>query len=282
MSDPASTRRVDRRLRWSVRLVALCLSCCLLSFAFLAAAGGGESALFRRGTEALALGKFEEAIEQFEAFADREPSHPDASFNRGMAYLLRVRSGAERNGDLGRAAAAFEETLIMRSDDDDARHGLSLIHAEVARRRARSGKPVVISSPSLDRLIVNLASARSWGIGAVVASFLLALGLLLRRRSEGPVHLAGTLLWPLSLVALAALLPLTLVATDLQRSSRPGVLVLREAFMMDEKGVTLGGDPISEATRLELGQRRGGRVSVRYGVREGWLDASSVRPLRTR
>jgi len=254
----------------------------LLGFALDAAGGGSESPFFRRGSEALSMGKFEEAIEQFEAFADRVPSHPDASFNRGMAYLLRVRSGAEKNGDLGRAAAAFEETLIMRSDDDDARHALSLIHAEVARRRARSGKPVVVSSPSLDRLVVHLASARSWGIGAVVASFLLALGLLLRRRQEGPVHLAGTLLWPISAVALVALLPLTLAATELQRSSRPGVLVLREAYMMDEKGVALGGDPITEATRLELGQRRGGRVSVRYGTREGWLDASAVRPLRTR
>mgnify|MGYP000038248236 CR=1 FL=1 len=53
------------------------------------------------------LGRYQAAIDQFEAHADRAPSHPDASFNRGFAYLMRIRNGAEKPGDLGRAAAAF-------------------------------------------------------------------------------------------------------------------------------------------------------------------------------
>ena len=73
--------------------------------------------LFRMGANALSEGKFEDAIDEFEAFADQGKPQPDASYNRGLAYLLRVRSGAAKPGDLGRAAAAFEEALSLRPDD---------------------------------------------------------------------------------------------------------------------------------------------------------------------
>ncbi len=237
---------------------------------------------FRAGADALSAGKYDEAIAELEAFADTEPPHPDASFDRGVAYLMRVKSGSERAGDLGRAAAGFEEALLMRPGDDDARHAVELVRGEVARRRARTGKNVVVATPSLDRAVAALATARAWMFAAIAASWLLAVGLVLRRRGEGPAHLAGTLLVPLSCAALAFLLPAALWADHLDRGTFPGVLVTKEAFLSDDRGRALGGDPITEAARLELGARHGDMVRVRYGTREGWIPGETVRVLRIR
>jgi hypothetical protein len=237
---------------------------------------------FRAGADALSAGKYDEAIAELEAYADGEPPHPDASYDRGAAYVLRVKSGSERAGDLGRAAAAFEEALLMRSGDDDARHALELVRGEVARRRARTGKNVVVATPSLDRAVVALASPRAWMFAAIAGSWLLAVGLGLRRRREGPAHLAGTLLVPLSCAALAFLVPAALWADHLDRTTRPAVLVAKEAYLVDDQSRALGGDPITEAARLELGARRGDMVKVRYGTREGWIPGETVRVLRIR
>ncbi len=255
-----------------------CLALVLVAALALVAEGAAAAPrdTFREGTDALALGKFDDAIALLEAYADREPAHPDASFNRALAYLTRVRAGAERAGDLGRAAAALEETLILRRADADAAHALELVRNEVARRRAGSQKNLVVATPSLDRLVVGLASPRTWGLFAIAASWLFALGILMRRKVAGSVRLAGTLLTPLALVALVAFLPLALGSARLATRSRPGVLVVREAFLTDEAGQALGGDPVVEAARLELGVERGALVHARYGTREGWLPSETV------
>jgi tetratricopeptide (TPR) repeat protein len=235
---------------------------------------------FRAGADALAEGKYEQAIAHFEAYADREAPHPDASYNRGVAYITRVRSGSERSGDLGRAAASFEQALMLRPQDSEARQALQLVHAEVARRRARRGKDALQARPTLDRVVVGLASERGWGSAAVVASVLLSIGLVLRRRAAGATKVAGQLTAPACALLLCALLPLYLGARHLRLTTQPGVVVVGEAHMTDEEGVTLGGEAIPEAARVELGERRGRLVHVRYGSREGWLSPASVRVLR--
>ena len=236
---------------------------------------------FALGSNALGEGRFQEAIAQFEAYADRMPPHPDASFNRGLSYLSRVKNNAEKPGDLGRAAAAFEETLAMRPGDVEARNALQSVDAEVARRRARRGKDAVIARPTLDRVVVKLLSERSWAIGAIVASFVLALGLVLRRR-EGSQHLAGVIMTPVGAVLLVVFVPLYLGARHLRLETKPGVLVVREAYLSDDSGSRQGGDAIPEAARLEVGERKGRQLHVRYGAAEGWLPADTVRILRTR
>ncbi len=237
---------------------------------------------FVLGADALVEGRYEEAIKQLEAHADSAPPHPDASFDRGLAYVTRVRNGAEKPGDLGRAAAAFEEALVMRPGDADAEHALDLVRGEVARRRARRGIDAVLARPSLDRVVVRLASERAWGIAAVVASVLLAIGMVLRRRPAGPTHLAGVLLTPASALALLLLLPLYAGARHLRLTTKPGVLVVREAYLSDESGAALGGEAIPEAATVEVSERRGRLLQVRYGTDEGWVPASAVRVLRTR
>jgi hypothetical protein len=234
-------------------------------------------ALFQRGAEAVQRGEHGTAIDAFEALADRGFFHPDASYDRGIAYLLRVRAGADRPGDLGRAAAAFEEALLLRPSDHEADAALDRVRAELTRRRARKSRSSMDARPTLDRLVVGLASEQTWGLAALVASLLLAAGLVLRRRPAGRAHVTGSVLAPTAAVALLALVPLTLGARHLRRTARPGVIVVDEVYLADEEGKSRGGDPVPEAAAVEAAERRGGLVYVRWGAMAGWIPLGSVR-----
>jgi hypothetical protein len=236
-------------------------------------------ALFQDATAALTKGEYSAAIDLFEALADTGFAHPDASYNRGLAYVMRVRARADRPGDLGRAAAAFEEALLMRPNDADAERSLDLVRAEVTRRRARRAKDAVDVRPTLDRLVVGLASEQTWGIAAACASLLFAVGLVLRRRPSGPAHVAGSVLAPTAAIALLALVPLTWKARDLRLRTRPGVIIAPEVYLTDDTGRALGGDPIPEAASVETSSRQDSQIQVRWGAREGWVPSSSVRLL---
>lgn len=270
-----------RSARWlSAGIVALSLACLLMLARPAFAQKEPPDAVFAKATAALSKGEYGSAIDALEALADTGFAHPDASYNRGLAYVMRVRARADRPGDLGRAAAAFEEALLMRPADADAEVALDLVRAEVTRRRSRRAKDAVDVRPTLDRLVVGLASEEAWAIAAVSASFLLALGLILRRRPTGPIHVAGSVLAPTAFVALLALVPLTLKARELRLTKRPGVIVAAEVYLTDETGRALGGDPIPEAASVEAGERRGSMIHVRWGATEGWVPGPTVRLLQ--
>jgi hypothetical protein len=235
--------------------------------------------LFQKAAEALSRGEFGAAIDGFEALADQGFVHPDASYDRGLAYVARVRAKADKPGDLGRAAAAFEEALRLRPGDADADVALDLVRAEVTRRRSRRDKDVVDVRPTLDRMVVGLASEDAWGFAAIAASLLLAAGLVLRKRPAGPLHVAGSVLWPVAAVALSALVPLTWGARALRLGTRAGVVVVAEVALDDESGKPLGGVTIPEAAAVEVGDHRGALLRVRWGSSEGFVPASSVRLL---
>lgn len=279
----ARTREAPLIPRLAARLAALtiALTIALAPRPAFAENEAPESA-FSRASAALAKGEYGAAIDAFEALADAGFTHPDASFNRGVAYALRARDHADKPGDLGRAAAAFEETLLMRPDDADAERALDLVRAEVTRRRSRRAKDAIDVRPTLDRLVVGLASEETWGAAAIAASFLFVIGLALRRRPAGPAHVAGSVLAPTALAALLALVPLTWKARDLRLTKRPGVVVAAEVYLTDETGRALGGDPIPEAASVEAGERRGSMLHVRWGATEGWVPSPTVRLLAGR
>lgn len=235
---------------------------------------------FTEATAALSRGEYGTAIDQFEALADAGFAHPDASYNRGLAYVMRVSARAERPGDLGQAAAAFEETLKMRPGDGDAEKALDTVRAEVTRRRSRKAKDAILVRPTLDRLVVGLGSEQSFGLSAVIASILLTLGILLRRRPAGPAHVAGSIMAPTAFAALLALVPLTWKAREFRLNTRPGVVVVSEVYFTDENGKALGGDPIPEAAGIETQKRTASLIFVRWGAREGWVPAQAVRLLQ--
>jgi tetratricopeptide (TPR) repeat protein len=266
----------------SRRLAALALAATLAVAALLparaAAAADAPEQLFAQGAAALARGEYAAAIDLFEALADRGFVHPDASYDRGVAYVTRYRAQAAHPGDLGRAAAAFEEALLLRPDDHDADVALDLVRAEVTRGRARHVKDAVDVRPTLDRMVVGLADEETWGLAAFAASLALALGLVLRPR-PGRAHIAGSILVPAAIVLLLALLPLAYGAHRLRLSTRPGVIVASEVRLLGEDGQARGGDPVPEAAAVEVGERRGALVEVRWGAVEGWVQAADVRVL---
>lgn len=257
---------------------ALVLAASALASPRALAAGDTPEQLFAAGAAALGRGEYAAAIDTFEALADQGFLHPDASYDRGLAYVTRYRAQAGRPGDLGRAAAAFEEALLLRPGDHDADVALDLVRAEVTRKRARHSKDAVDVRPTLDRVVVGLADEETWGLAAFVASLALALGLVLRPR-PGRAHIAGSILAPAAIVLLLALVPLTYAAHRLRLSTRPGVIVASEVRFTSEDGQARGGDPVPEAAAVEVGERRGSLVHVRWGAALGWVPAADVRVL---
>lgn len=234
---------------------------------------------FSEGVEALEGGDYRTALFAFEALADRGYYHPDVSFNRGLAYVMRVSENAGRPGDLGRAAAAFEESLRMRPDDEATERALDLVRAEVTRRRSRSAKDAVEVRPTLDRMVIALATERSWGIAALIASLLLALGLILRTRPPGRLHVTGSVLAPTALLAVLILAPITWAAGELRRTKRAGVVVVSEVHLTDADGKSLGGPALPEAALVEVGDHHEANVHVRWGPTQGWVPVGSVQIL---
>ncbi len=218
-------------------------------------------------------------IALFESLADRGFVHPDVSFDRGVAYAKRAQTKDEEPGDLGRAAAAFEEARSLRPDDKEIEAALDLVRAEVTKRRSRRAKDDIIVRPSLDRLVIGLATERTWSYLAIGASSLLALGLLLRRRATGPIHVAGSVLAPVAVIALLGLLPLSFGARWLREHRRPGVVVASEVTLLDDEGRGINAPSIPEAASVEVGDRRGENIFIRWGNAEGYAPAASVRVL---
>ncbi|HMI86575.1 MAG TPA: hypothetical protein VK550_20920 [Polyangiaceae bacterium] len=259
------------------------------------AAEDDATSLFQKGVVALRDGSLNEAVETFEALADRGFVHPDASFDRALSYLGRVRAGIEHPGDLGRAAAALEETLLLRADDRDAEMALELVRAEVARRRSRSGASADVDArPTIDRAVFGFASEWTWSILAAFSSLILTAGLVLRvvaaqmagvgaatrdMPHEAAVHLASTIAVPIGAACLLVFAVLAVGARQLRMTTSDGVVVAPEAHLLTEKGVLSSRGAIPEAARVELGEQRGALVHVRWGALEGWTQSDAVRRL---
>jgi hypothetical protein len=275
-------------------LASLASLATLVLFVGVAFAGPEDDAasLFQKGATALRDGSLNEAVEIFEALADRGFVHPDASFDRSLSYLARVRAGAERPGDLGRAAAALEETLLLRPEDRDAEVALDLVRAEVAHRRSRSGSSTEVDArPTLERAVIGVASERTWGIFAVLASLVLTAGLAGRFRvarsevessesaHESAIQLASIIAIPIGALCLIAFAGLAFGARHFRLTTSEGVIVVPEAHLVDEKGVLSSRAAIPEAARVELSEQRGSLVHVRWGSVEGWTQSDAVRRL---
>jgi hypothetical protein len=228
---------------------------------------------------ALDQGDLARALRVLEASADKGQIHPDLSFNRGLAYTQRARGPGAEPGDLGRAAAGFEETLRLRPDDVEARQALDAVRAVVAKRRARLDQPDVIVRPSLDRALARLLSPNGWAALATLLSATLGLGLVLRSSSARARHVAGDLLVVASLFGLTAATPAAFFARWLATSRAEGVVVAPELTLVDRNGKAIAAPTVPEAARVELGPAMGDERLVRWGSYEGLAPRDAVRPL---
>jgi hypothetical protein len=238
-----------------------------------------EEPLFERATTALERNKLAQALQDFETLADQGPPHPDVSYNRGLAYAARARSPSAVPGDLGRAAAAFEEARQLDPRDGEAERALELVRAEVTRRRSKLDKKDVVVRPSLDRVVARWISPGGWGLLAIAASTTFAVGLLLRQRAQRTWHVAGAVAAPLAFLLSLLLVPMAIFARHLANDTRPAVVVVPETVLEDDDGKPIDSPPLPEATLVELGARKKDRVAARWGSYEGWLPTTHLRPL---
>jgi hypothetical protein len=259
------------------------------------AEGGDEAprpddpaSLFAAGTEALASERPSEAIAQFEALGDRGVVDAALSFDRGLAYAERVRSGGEQPGDLGRAAHGFEEAKQLSRDPAlvaDANRALATIREEVARRRARSGETAPLETgDGLARSIVKLLPENVWAILAAVLSAILSIAIVMRARASAPrAKVAATTTLSVSGGLLFAFALLAVAARDARLHLREGVVVVPNARLLDEKHVVRGDvAPLPEGVKVRIVDEAPPFARIATGGVEGHLPASAVLPLAKR
>ncbi|HEY8040907.1 MAG TPA: hypothetical protein VIF15_13975 [Polyangiaceae bacterium] len=241
--------------------------------------------LFGAATQALHDGRAGDAIASLEALADRGVVDPVASYDRGLAYAMRVRIGAEVPGDLGRAAHGFEEARDLSRDPgliEDASRALTVVRSEVARRRTLAGEPVEVDpGRSLARTVAGLLSEDTWAAFAVASSAVLGLGLFVRWLSRGRrVRVSGGVAAGVAAPALFLAGLMTLASRHDRWTLREAVVVAANARPTDDHGISApGATPLPEGARVEIVEPRGGWTRVRFGRTDTFLASSALRTL---
>jgi hypothetical protein len=249
--------------------------------------GVTDDQMFARGVESLEKGAVDDAIDTFEALADRGFVHPDASYNRAVAYVARARSASPKPGDLGRAVAGLEETLLLRPGDADAEQALDRVRAEIARRRARQGAEPVVTKTSLSRAVVGLVDEDVWALLAALGSAILSLGLVARIASERPrVRLGGVTAAGVGGVLLLTTGALAAAARHFRDTSRAAVVIVTDARFVDATGVPIRQkDGLPEQTSLPEGtsvfflHRQGELSAVEWGTFRSYVNSAQIRVL---
>jgi hypothetical protein len=245
--------------------------------------------LFRQGVGALQSGAHDDAIAHFELLSDRGFVHPDASFNRAAAYVQRASSKAARPGDLGRAAAALSETLLLRPSDEAAEAALERVRSEIARRRAREGASALMLQQRLSRAVVELLPENVWALSAAAGAFFLTVGLAVLRVARRPqVRLAALTTASFAALVLCTAGALTALARHYRHALTPAVVVAPEARLLDERGApvtskqgTAGVVGLPEGARVDILEQRGSLVRVAWGTVEGFVTHGQLRVLQS-
>jgi hypothetical protein len=266
----------------------------LWTFAFviatLASAGSarGEDdtgALFASGTAALRDGRPGDAVASFEALADRGVLDPVTSYDRGLAYAMRVRIGAELPGDVGRAAHGFEETLELSHDRhliEDATRALAIIRSEIARRRLRAGQPVEVDpGRSLALVVARLLGEETWSWLAIVASASLSVSLFVRWLARSRrVVITGGLTAGIAAPLLALSIAMTLATRHDRRQVREAIVVADNARPTNDRGMALpGATSLPEGARVEVIDSLGAWSRIRFGSLETRVASNTLREI---
>jgi hypothetical protein len=244
--------------------------------------------LFEEAQAALVADHPADAIAKLESLGDRGVVDPVASYDRGLAYAARVRAGAEQPGDLGRAAQAFEEARELTRDRqlaDDATRALTVVRAEIARRRARAGDASELEhGASLGTSIVRLLPENVWAILAGIAALVLSIGIGLRAVAKATrVKVAGSTTCGIAGAFLAIFAVLSWAARDARLHLREGVIVASGTRLLDDRHLAQDGvAPIPEGTRVRVLDETVGYSRIAVGSAQGWLPSSNVVPLARR
>ncbi len=241
--------------------------------------------LFADGVAALKDERPNEAVASFEALADRGVVDPVASYDRGLAYALRVRANAEQPGDLGRAVHGFEEAIALTRDAhlaSDARAAAQQIRSEVSRRKAREGLTVDVEQRASPwRTLTESLPEDAWTAIAIACSFVLGAALFLRWLATQSRARAG------AAISIAVFAPMMLLSAALARSARSDRLSLHEAIVVsasarpsDAHGIALPqSTPLPEAARVEVLDQANGLTEFRWGSLSAWVPSATLRAL---
>jgi hypothetical protein len=234
---------------------------------------------------ALARGADNEAIDRLELLADQGVVSADASLARAAAYLARADGNGAQPGDLGRAAAALNEALLLRPDDAQAERALEAVQSDIARRKSKQQESVVVR-PRLSRAIAGLLPEQAWAILAALSSLAIAAGVVLRRLAERPLlKLSGVVAISVGSALVVVFGSAAYAAEQFRSTSRPAVVVVPEARLTNEAGRPLpykrGADTttVPEGATVYVKDRREGRCLVEWGSTDGWLNLAEVRVL---
>ncbi|HEX4476524.1 MAG TPA: hypothetical protein VH142_15665 [Polyangiaceae bacterium] len=254
----------------------------VVAFGAIARAADSNEALFSEAVGAMDRGAIDDAIDRFELLADRGFSHPDASYDRALAYVKRAQSSRAKAGDLGRAAAGFSEAVLARPNDTDAERGLDRVRQEIVRRRARGSAKDVEVRPSLGRAIVGVLDENTWAWLAIVGSVALSIGLVLRLFvASQRARLTGAVAASLGALVFFVATGMAFAARKDRLDYRPAVVVVEEARLLDDNGVTINGPGsiVPEGAEVEVGERRGTLAHVEWGTLDGFLSLGQLRLL---
>jgi hypothetical protein len=275
--------------RLSAGLGAVLSTVTLLCACETPAAAAEQQQAFTEAVSAIQHGAYGDAIDRLELLADQGFVHPDASFDRAVAYLGRARSSQRQPGDLGRAAAALAETVALRPDDHAAESALEAVRTEIGRVRARSGGAPLVARPRIVRALVGLLPEQAWGVIGALGSASLAWGLALRlfvRRAATEVP--GALAIGIGSLLFCVGGGLALGARHFRRSSTLAVVVVPEARLLDEAGRPLPVAPNGESSVVPEGaevyvlEQRGALDRVEWGTTDGFVIAGQVREVEPR
>ena len=236
-----------------------------------------------RAEEHLRANRPTEAIAELEGLADLGHADAAISFDRGLAYSLRVQKGPATEGDLGRAVLGFEEARALSSSEKtrvESEAALTSLRSEAAKRRSRGGEPPDVEEGlSLGRSVVHLLPEMTWFYAAVAFSLAFTVGLVLRRKAllRGEASQLGVLLG-------VAALPLCLLATACGLGARSERLELREGIVVragvrpfdDRHIVKTGVDTLPEGAKVRIVGLEDGYVRFRRGAIDGTLPRDAV------
>jgi tetratricopeptide (TPR) repeat protein len=236
---------------------------------------------FSAATQALQAGRIEEAIAGFESMADRGLAHPDASFNRGIAYLKRAHSPAAQLGDLGQAVAAFRETLALGRDDEAAQTLIDGSLLEIAARQsdARSAQ-ITTAEPLYLQALKAVDPTLPLGfsvLGAILCLVALPFTLKAELKARAlAVLILGGLLWTLGSAVY-------LMEDALVVRARYAVVVVPRAEPRDALARKLrGAQAFPEGTEVRVAKLQGNLVEVRGALEPVWLLSSDLRIVQSR
>jgi hypothetical protein len=266
------------------RAATLGFALCSL-FVVLRAHADDDHALFDSAVHSMQEGRPGEAVSGFEALADHGVVDATVSFDRGLAYVTRVRVGGEQAGDLGEAAHGFVEAQRLSSDgalSREAGRALGLVRAEVGRRRARAGEPVDFDPGlALGPSFLRLLPEDGWALVGLVGSLALGLSLFVwRAASERRSRIAAQVTAAVATMVMCLGTTSLFAARHQRETTTTGVIVTAGARPTDDRGLVIPNAPVvPEAAEVQITGHRAGWAEVRWGNVRAWIPSASVRPV---